>query len=299
MQPIARLRIASGRTGILPSLQRAAGPTARHPGAHLPSAPTTSPYRLLRDNIGSIRRVYLRGNRIVRRGDFARHEETVLLLQGFLQTRNVWEVLEDRLRYDGFGVLSFDLGGILSRFATRSHEDLAALVGEKVERVCVRYDIDRVHVIGHSKGGLVARAWIQQHGGHQRVRSLITLGTPHHSATSALLGMPLSTWGLPIPIGHRSGAPFPRRFAEDDFPSDIPLVSVYSHADLVCPWPTSVLRPRSGASSVRNVAVKGVGHTALTTDPGVYRLVRDELLAAARLWKERREGRAEPEPAGG
>ena len=42
--------------------------------------------RLLRDQLGSIRRVYLRGNRIVRRDDFARFPETVLLLHGFFQT---------------------------------------------------------------------------------------------------------------------------------------------------------------------------------------------------------------------
>ena len=60
-------------------------------------------YDMLRDNLGSVRKVYLRGNRIVRRGDFALHDEAVLLLHGFFQTRNVWEIMEDRLRHDGNG----------------------------------------------------------------------------------------------------------------------------------------------------------------------------------------------------
>ncbi|MBN1335001.1 MAG: alpha/beta fold hydrolase [Deltaproteobacteria bacterium] len=261
----------------------------------MPSTPTTKAYRLLRDNLGSIRRVYLRGNRIVRRGDFAQHEETVLLLHGFFQTRNVWEIMEDRLRYDGFGVLSFDLGGLLWRFNTRSPEDLAALVTDKVERVCTRYDLDRVHVIGHSKGGLVARAWIEHHGGEGRAKSLITLGTAHHAPTAALLGIPATAWALATrtPFDRMPDSPVLNRLAEDDFPSTIPFVSIYSRADLVCPWPTSVLKPKPGETSMRNVALKGVGHTALTTDPAVYRVVREALLDATRLWKERQE-RSEP-----
>jgi triacylglycerol lipase len=224
----------------------------------------------------------------------------VLLLQGFFQTRNVWEVMEDRLRYDGFGVLSFDLGGLLWRFNTRSSEDLAALVSEKVERVCARYDLDRVHVIGHSKGGLVGRSWIRHHGGNRRARSLITLGTAHHAVATSLLGMPVADWGLPAPLDRVTAPPLLRRLADDEFPPEIPLVSIYSRSDLVCPWPASVLRPRPGTGSIRNVCVQGVGHTALTTDSGVYRMVREELLAAARLWKERAGGGAGADyPEGG
>ncbi|MEL6349287.1 MAG: hypothetical protein AAFV53_39665, partial [Myxococcota bacterium] len=81
-------------------------------------------YSTLRNQLGSIRQVYLRGNRIVRRDDFADYPETVLLLHGFFQTRNIWEVMEERLRYDGYGVLSFDLGGLLWSFNTRSIPEL-------------------------------------------------------------------------------------------------------------------------------------------------------------------------------
>jgi hypothetical protein len=87
---------------------------------------------LARDQLGSIRQIYLRSNRIVRRGDFADYDETVLLLHGFFQTRNVWEVMEDRLRYDGYGVFSFDLGGLFSRFNTRNIGELAETIAAKI-----------------------------------------------------------------------------------------------------------------------------------------------------------------------
>jgi triacylglycerol esterase/lipase EstA (alpha/beta hydrolase family) len=255
----------------------------------LPSSPPTWLYDLARANLGSIRKVYMRGNRVVRRGDVAQHEETVLLLHGFFQTRAVWEVMEDRLRYDGYGVFSFDLGGLLYRFNTRRPASLAERVGEKIERVCERYGLDRFHVVGHSQGGLVARHYIQEYGGHRRVKSLITLGTPHHGTPTAVVGSVLMLGGAlsAAPWDLVPGSRFLKRLSRDTFPGDIPLVSVYSKHDLVCPYPFSILRPGPGDTSMRNHLVQAVGHTELTHDAAVYRLVRAELERATALWRER------------
>jgi hypothetical protein len=43
---------------------------------------------------------------------------------------------------------------------------------------------------------------------------------------------------------------------------------------------------------MKNMRVKGVGHTGLTHDPGVYTMVRRELESASALWTERLEGTA-------
>ncbi len=253
-----------------------------------PSNPARA-YRALRDQLGSIRRVYLRGNRIVRRDDFARFPETVLLLHGFFQTRNVWEVMEDRLRHDGYGVFSFDLGGLFWQFNTRSIRDLARTVADKIEGICARHGLDRFHVIGHSKGGLIARHYVQHHGGDRRVKSVITLGTPHHGTPTALIATAMFGGGLlsRSPFEMLPGSSLVRLLNRDTFPSHIPLTSIYSKADIVCPWWNSVLRPRPGETSMKNVPVKGIGHTALTHDPGVYHIVRRELAEASRLWRER------------
>lgn len=246
----------------------------------------TSPvrvYRALRDQLGSLRKVYARGNRVVRRDDFAHHEETVLLLHGFMQTRNVWEILEDRLRYDGYGVFSFDLGGLLSTFNSERPAQLAEHISEKIERICARTGLQRFHVVGHSKGGLIARDYIQRHGGHRRVKSLITLGTPHHGTPTAALGVWLMGAGLlsRSPYDLLPNSRFVRRLRDAPFPAEIPLVSVYSRHDLVCPWWASVLLPRVGETSMHNVPVEGVGHTALTYDPGIYLIIRRYLMEAA------------------
>ena len=253
-----------------------------------PSGWIPRPYRALRNQLGSVREIYLSTDRVVRREDFSR-PELVLLLHGFFQTRNIWEVMEDRLRHDGFGVISFNLGGLLERYNTRPVEVLARHVAEKVERLGERHGFDAIHVIGHSKGGLIARQWVQHQGGDKRVKSVITLGTPHHGTPTALVGVGLMGLGL-LPSSARDLLPRSRlisSLAQDTFPAFVPLTSVYSREDAVCPYWCSVLRPRTGETSMSNVQVRKVGHSALVWDPGVYRVIRERLNVAATLWTER------------
>jgi triacylglycerol lipase len=246
-------------------------------------------YHAVRGQLGSVRGVYLRSNAVVRRGDFAKYPETVLLLNGFFQTRTVWEVMENRLRHEGYGVLSFDLGGVLWRYQVRSITDQAGMIADKVESICERYGLDRFHIVGHSMGGLLARQYIQHRGGDRRVKSLITLGTPHHGTPTAVIGLGVTALGL------MSGSAFqmlPRsqfleRLRHTPWPAHIPLASVYSRGDLVCPWWCSNLEPRPGEGAMVNRPVRGIGHTDLTHDPGVYKIVSTELKSAAALWQER------------
>jgi pimeloyl-ACP methyl ester carboxylesterase len=243
----------------------------------------------LRDQFGSVRGVYLAGNRVARRDDFGDRDEIVLLLHGFFQTRNVFEVMEDRLRFDGYAVASFNLGGVLHRFNTHPVDRLAEIVAHKVEGLAERYGFERLHLVGHSKGGIIARRYVQHFGGDRRAKSVITLGTPHHGTPTAMAGVVLSKV-----LRSRTSAtellprsPLVDRLALDPFPSEIPLTSIYSRADLVCPYWCSVLRPRPGERHLSNVEIPGVGHSALTWDPRVYKVVRGRIEEATTRWRER------------
>lgn len=239
-------------------------------------------YGALRDQLGSVRGVYLAGDRVRRRDDMGQREELVLLIQGFFQTRNIWEVMEDRLRHNGYAVMSFNLGGV-HRFDTNPIDTAARLVAAKVESLAHRHGFHRLHVVGHGKGGLVARRYVEILGGDRRVKSVVTLGTPHHGTAGALVGVATSLSGgpsLPAVAGR-----FPGR---DRFPELIRLTSIYSRDDLVCPYWTSVLRPMRGEEQhMENVEVRGIGHSQLVWDPGVYRRVRDRLDRAVEEWNVR------------
>lgn len=217
--------------------------------------------------------MYLGRDRVVRRGDFHAETEIVLLLHGFFQTRNIWEVMEDRLRHDGYAVMSFNVGGLFYRFNTHPVDHVAQLVADKVESLTRKHGFSHIHIIGHSKGGLVGRRYIQHYGGEKRVKSLITLGTPHHGTWTALLAtIPFSVVGLGGSVSELlpSSATI-RNLTRESFPDDIPLTSIYSRADLVCPWWHAALHPSPQQRDIRTVEVQGVGHSELTWSPAVYR----------------------------
>ncbi len=231
--------------------------------------------KVLLSNIGEPR--YYIGDATVRRDDAGLGGETVLLIQGFFQTRNVMKTLETRLRADGYRVVSFHLGGLLGNFNTRGIHTLARMIDGKIRRIRERYGIGRIHIIGHSMGGIIARYLVQLEGGSEYTRTVITLGSPHHGTPIAAVGAGL---GL-LFVSRALWQMFPRSSLIRDLrdggvPSDVRLVSVYSHHDLICPWQYAVLTPRDG-DDVRNVLVKGLGHMGLVEDPWVYGLILREL----------------------
>ena len=249
----------------MPSLLRQFGPLHAARGAG----------RVLLSNFGEVR--YYIGDATVRRDDAGLAGETVLLIQGFFQTRNVMKTLEARLRADGYRVVSFDLGGLFGNFNTRGIHTLARMIDGKIRRIQERYGIGRIHVIGHSMGGIIARYLVQMAGGSEYTRTVITLGSPHHGTPIAAVGAGL---GL-LFVSRALWQMFPRSslikdLRDGSMPPDVRLVSVYSQHDLICPWQYAVLTPRDGVD-VRNVLVKGMGHMGLVEDPWVYGLILREL----------------------
>jgi len=242
----------------------------------LPGRAVRSLGRMVTGNVGALR--YYVGDVGERRDDFGEDGgDTVLLIQGFFQTRQVMATLEERLRADGYRVVSFHMGGLLNNFNTRSIPTLASMIDAKVRRLLERTGARDLHIIGHSMGGLVARYLVQTVGGAEYTRTVITLGTPHHGTGVAVLGAGLgllfvsrALWQL-FPL-----SPFVNELKRGRFPEQVRLVSVYSRSDLICPWERSVLTPGDG-EDVRNVAVTRLGHMGLVEDPYVYGLILREL----------------------
>jgi pimeloyl-ACP methyl ester carboxylesterase len=107
-----------------------------------------------------------------------RHQaDVVVLVHGFFASAGVWrpmkKILADKV---GAEVASFTHapGVGIDRIA----RSLAKLV-DQVPGDC------RVHLVGHSLGGVVARWYVQEHGGHARVAQTISLGAPFGGTTRA------------------------------------------------------------------------------------------------------------------
>ncbi len=223
-------------------------------------------------------RLAFEGNKIERLTDFSSLKRPVLLLQGYGGTRRVFQVLERRLRRDGFNVFSLNLGGIFDTFNTKPIPELAQLVAKKVEGLYKRHDIrEKLVVIGHSKGGLIGRCYLKDFDGHRRVKTLITMGTPHNGNPWAMLGLLTPLAFLTESIRQMTPmSPFIRRLNRTPWPEGVKIVSIFSKGDTVCPYPSAVLKTPKGR--VKNLEIQDVGHVEFLMKKRVYWLIRKELL---------------------
>ena len=218
-----------------------------------------------------------RGNEVVRRTDFTHCPRPVLLIYGFLGTRRSFQVIERRLRRDGYCVFSINLGGLFDAFNTRGIDECAVKVRDKVERLYARYDLGPLSIIGHSKGGLIGRYYVKRLGGDKRVQTLVTLATPHNGSPTAYLGAVLfgavapSVWQM-TPMSR-----FIRRLKIGQFPSHVRLASIYSKQDRLCPFPAAMLETEAHAN-LANVELADCGHHEFLTRKRSYDAIRRELL---------------------
>jgi len=188
----------------------------------------------------------------------------VLLVHGLIDNRSIFTVMRRSLRRRGFAhVCSWNYSPRLPDVARG-----AADLGQHIERICEQTGHERVHVVGHSLGGLIARYYVQRMDGDQRVDSLVTLGTPHSGSVLAHV--------LPTPLVRqlRPGSPVLRELAEPAPGCRTPVTAVYSDMDQVV-LPTASGRCDHPDLTARNVLVRGVGHMSLP----IHRSVVDEVAA--------------------
>lgn len=219
------------------------------------------------------------GTDIVRRTDFTKCPRPVLLLYGFLSTRRTFEVLERRLRRDQYCVWSINLGGLFDAFNTKGIDECAEKVREKVERLYTRYpNMGPLSIVGHSKGGLIARYYVKRLGGDKRVRNIITLGSPHQGSPSAYFGVMATGWVSKSVWQMTPMSPFIRRLKVGAFPRHVRMVSLYSKADRVNPFPSCILED-NGMGNLFNVELSDVTHREFLLKRSVYEIIRQELAA--------------------
>jgi pimeloyl-ACP methyl ester carboxylesterase len=188
----------------------------------------------------------------------------VVLVHGLVDNRSVFSVMQRGLRRRGFAdVCAWNYSPLLSDVARG-----AADLGAHLEHICQQTGYDRVNVVGHSLGGLIARYHVQRQGGDDRVESLVTLGTPHAGSLLAHMG--------PTPLIRqlRPGSPVLQELAEPAPGVRTPITAVYSDLDQMV-LPMRSARCDHPDLAARNVLVHGIGHMSLPR----HRIVLDEVAA--------------------
>jgi hypothetical protein len=197
----------------------------------------------------------------------------VLLLHGFVDNRSAFAVLRRSLHQHGWPqVQALNYSPLIGDLRTA-----AEMLGRHVEEVCAQTGRRRVDVVGHSLGGLIARYYVQRLGGDLRVRTLVTLGTPHAGtrAVPALAPHPIIRQMRPgSEVLNELAGPAPgcrTRFVA--FWSDLDQLMIPVEA-------AQLIHPDLPAE---NVQVSGVGHLALPVHGTVVAEIRRALAGAGPL----------------
>ncbi|MGX4690299.1 esterase/lipase family protein [Streptomyces sp. JNUCC 63] len=191
----------------------------------------------------------------------------VVLLHGFIDNRSVFVLLRRNLAQHGRQrVESLNYSPLTCDIRTA-----AALLGRHIEEICERTDSRQVDVVGHSLGGLIARYYVQRLGGDLRVRTLVTLGTPHSGTRVA----PLAN-AHPIVRQMRPGSELIEELSRPAPGCRTQFVSFWSDLDhLMDPLESACIdHPDLRAE---NVQVSGIGHLALPVHPAVATGIRQAL----------------------
>jgi len=189
----------------------------------------------------------------------------VVLIHGVLVNDGVWLFARQRLARLGVApIYTMNYGPPYADI-----ECFAQQLATRIEGVCAATGAERVILVGHSMGGLVARAYLRRHG-HRRVAKIVTIGTPHHGSILA--------WTFPgrgleqMRPGNTWLAELNR---EEGHPAPVPIVSIWSrHDSMVAPQASSEL------ACAQNTPLIGTGHNSLIGDARVLERVTREFDSA-------------------
>jgi pimeloyl-ACP methyl ester carboxylesterase len=204
-------------------------------------------------------------------------ETPVLLVHGYGANKSNWMFLRRYLQQAGFGRLH-----ALNYNALRADiPSLADLCVERASELRDRFGTDRVHIVGHSLGGVVARYAVQV-SGLDDVGVCITIASPHGGVRLARYGSPLAVMSpLASGLQLRPGSAVMTELRRAARPMTTRFVAYYSNLDLLVPARRAMLlEPELEAT---NILVKDQGHLSIMFSRALAQSVVDQLAAAEGL----------------
>jgi predicted alpha/beta hydrolase family esterase len=200
----------------------------------------------------------------------------IVLVPGYGGNRMNWRALERQLRAAGF----VNLHAMAYNPLTADLPSIAARLKAHCEEAMSGSGVDRVHLIGHSLGGIVVRYAVSRLGLSTSATSVVTIAAPHRGTSVARLGRG------PAAAAVRRGSPLLAELAAPP-PDAVRWVAYYSNLDVVVP-------PRSARLVeptlwTRNILIPDEGHLSILRSPTLLNSVAAELAAAEHRWASRRE----------
>ena len=187
-------------------------------------------------------------------GAAAAGDDVVVFIHGFFASAGAFRPMRARIeRETGAHVASF------THAPGQSVRTIARKLAHVVDRIPLT---SRVHLVGHSLGGIVARWYVQELGGHTRVAQTISMASPFR-------GAPLAG-RLPYFVGRdlHEGSATLARLRTGQHAARVPHTSIIAGADhLVVPSESAAFHHGE------IVVLSGRSHNSLLFDREVVRIV--------------------------
>ena len=187
----------------------------------------------------------------------------VLLVHGFGGTKSSWSLLARTLRARGLTV-----DAITYTPLGTSVEQLADRLVAEVEKLLSQTGADKVHLVGHSLGGVVIAQAIASGRLTGLVDTVVTLGAPFGG----------SPWANLLPFGElvqalREGSPLLRKLASAPAPDGVRWLAFTATFDMIVPG----LRSVPAHAQVETITISGVGHLGMLLSRQVVGRIVDAL----------------------
>lgn len=192
----------------------------------------------------------------------------VLLIHGFAANKSNWLFLQRDLRAAGYGrVHALNYNPLLADIPT-----IAGACAIRARQLMAATGTDRIHLVGHSLGGLVARYAVGLGGLHEAA-TCITVASPHQGVAGARL----ARW--PAAIRQiRPDSELLVRLRASSRHSSTRFVAYYSNLDVLVPGHRAMmLEPALRAT---NVLIRDEGHLSILLSRRLATSLVRELTAA-------------------
>jgi triacylglycerol lipase len=197
----------------------------------------------------------------------------VLLVHGFAGTKSSWALVANALKARGVAVEAMSYPPVGT-----SVQQLAERLVAEVERILVATGTDKVHLVGHSLGGVVIAQAVADSRLTERVDTVITLGSPFGG----------SPWAAVLPFLEivrelRAGSPLLNRLASAPLPDGIRWLSLTAALDIIVPG----VRAVPSHAQAETITFEGVGHLGMLVSRQVIGCIAAELCTRRTVAEER------------
>lgn len=188
----------------------------------------------------------------------------VLFIHGVLHNPAAFVFLKQRMAREGWS----DFHEVSLFHTLRSFPSNADKISRAVDRIRREHGVEQIDIVAHSMGGILARYYIQKYEGDGKVRTLVTLGSPHQGTLWSRYSI-MPRWRELSPesvtLCELNALPAPARTRAVSIMGDLDIVTRPNE----CGW----------WKHARNVRLEGIGHAGLLYSKTAARAVMDSLKA--------------------